>query len=84
MPLPVPEPAVRVIHSAVVVPLQVHSGPFTETATEPLPPAASNSKEPGAMPVTTHAAAACVTLWVNPPIEIVPLRGVAIALASTV
>jgi hypothetical protein len=73
----VPEPTVRVIHSAVVEPLQVQVGPVTETVTDPRPPVEANSAVVGAMPVTAHAAAAWVTVCVNPPSVIVPGRGVA-------
>ena len=73
-------PLVTESHAALLV--AVHAQPVGEvTLTVPLPPAAVNDCEVGAM-LNVQANASCVTVKVCPAIVSVPVRGVVFGFAA--
>jgi len=82
--LPVPEaPEVIESHAALELALQPHDAPFVEIVKEFVPPEALKDAVAELNPVTAHAAADCVTVWVCPPAVIVAERSEAFGFAAT-
>ena len=81
-PVPV-EPDVIVNHAALEVAVQPHELPLVEMVTLPVPPEEAKLALAGVSPVTAHAAAAWVTVWVWPPAVIVAVRLAAFGLEAT-
>ena len=70
-------------HAALLVAVQPQELPLVEMVTLPVPPEEAKLALAGVSPVTAHAAAAWVTVWVWPPAVMVAVREEAFELADT-
>ena len=79
--MPVP-PEVIESQASLEVAVQPQEDPFVEIVKELVPPEALNAADAELNPVTAHAAAVCVTVWVCPPAVIVAERSEAFGFAD--
>jgi len=69
-------------HAALDSAVQPQLEPLVVIVTLPVPPDAATVAVAGASPLTAHAAADCVTVWVCPPAVIVAEREAAFGFAE--